>query len=226
MKHVETFVFSFFVAFGMLFMIVGLCLFIPEYSKQQQYQPITAEITDIRPRGNDDYTVLVSYTVDEAVYTQPLNMYSSSYYIGKKIDILYSPENPNEITSKNFAAISLIFPGIGFLFAGIGFIGFYVRIRKKNMRRRLTEYGERIYADFAEVSQNLYYSVNGRHPFQVICRWKNPADDQIYTFKSENIWEYPAFDASQQIPIYIDTFNLKKYYIALDEISQKAEQAL
>ena len=83
----------------------------------------------------------------------------------------------------------------------------------------MIERGEKIYADFIEVTQNFHYSVNNRHPYNVICRWQNPADGQTYTFKSENLWDYPQYLTAIQIPVYLDIFNIKKYYMDLSELS-------
>ena len=221
MKHVETFLFSAFFALGMFFIILGLAIFVPQYSRQQKYLPVQAEITEIFLSG-ENQNVIVEYTVDGVVYTEKLNFYSSSFYIGKEIDILYSPENPRQITTENSVLLFLIFPGIGGIFAIIGFSGIFVKARKKALRRKLLESGEKIYADFMEITQNFHYSVNHRHPYNVIGRWENPADGQTYIFKSENLWEYPEYlREATQIPVYTDIFNIKKYYMNLDEISGK-----
>ena len=222
MKHIETLIFSIFLTIGMVFVIIGLALFIPAYSHQQEYIPTKAEIIQIYYKGNDNHAVIVQYTVDGTVYTSELNLYSSSFSVGQEIDILYAPENPQKISAKDSAALSLIFTGVGAIFALIGFFGIFVKLRKKALRKHLIERGEKIYADFIEVTQNFHYSVNNRHPYNVICRWQNPADGQTYTFKSENLWDYPQYlteNTAIQIPVYLDIFNIKKYYMDLSELS-------
>lgn len=222
MKHIETFIFSMFFAIGMVFVIIGLALFVPAYSRQQEYIPAKAEIIQIYYEGKDDHTVIVQYTVNDTVYKSKLNFYSSSFSVGQEIDILYSPENPKKISAKDSAALFLIFPGVGAIFALIGFSGIFVKLRKKILRKRLLENGEKIYADFVEVTKNWHYSVNHRHPYNVICRWQNPTDGQTYTFKSENLWDYPQYlteNTEIQIPVYTDIFNIKKYYMDLSELS-------
>ncbi len=222
MKHIETFIFSIFFTLGMLFVVIGLALFVPAYSRQQEYIPAKAEITQIYFAEKDDHTVIVQYTVNDTVYTSELNFYSSSFSVGQEIDILYSPENPQKIAAKNSALLFLILPGIGAVFVLLGFGGLFVKIRRIFLRKQLLECGEKIYADFIEITTNWHYSVNHRHPYNVICRWQNPADGRIHTFKSENLWDYPQHlteNTEIQIPVYLDIFNIKKYYMDLSELS-------
>lgn len=105
---------------------------IPEHTKE-----ITAEIVSIKSRydgyndeyGTDyDYDVYVQYEIDGTIYTEELNSYSSEYYEGKEIEILYNIDDPSQIISKDFEEITGIFSilkkvGIGlFVFCGVMFL--------------------------------------------------------------------------------------------------------
>jgi len=118
----------------------------------------------------------------------------------------------------------LIFPGIGLLFAMIGGIGLLVRMIKKNKEKYLRENGEVVYGNYVETRLNFSYSVNNRHPYNVICKWNNPEDGKTYLFKSKNVWFNPEPKIEDEnittFPIYVDSNNKKKYVVDIDKLTE------
>ena len=57
----------------------------------------------------DDYNVFVEYEVDGTICVAELNSYSSDYYIGKKVDILYNEDDFTQIVSADIQEVVGIF---------------------------------------------------------------------------------------------------------------------
>ena len=81
--------------------------------------------------GEDDttnYTVIVEYRVDGQTYYGDLGELENGYTVGKRIEILYDPNDPAKIqtTDKIGPAIAVL---VGALFAGIGV---YMLVKGKN----------------------------------------------------------------------------------------------
>jgi len=94
--------------------------------KLKAYPKTEAEITRITTTysGEDtEYEVIVKYTVDGKEYERELGSYQSSFREGKKIEIAYNPENPNEIlqNSKTSNVLVIVVGSIAGL-AGVGML--------------------------------------------------------------------------------------------------------
>ena len=65
-------------------------------------------------------------------YEKRYSVYSSSYYVGKKIKIYYNKQKPFDSSIANMRFISLVGPGIGIIFLGISGL-FCLVFYKKNI---------------------------------------------------------------------------------------------
>ncbi len=113
--------------------------------------------------------------------------------------------------------------GIPFCAVGVGLL--ISKIKKIAGKKRAIESGDKIYADFQEVTINYSYSVNDRHPYIIICTGKDNITGQIRTFQSENLWYNPEYIISKKnittFPVYIDTTNRKKYHLSLENLEME-----
>lgn len=218
-----------FVVIGTIFIVVGIVLFCT-FSDTTDKAETSAIITDIIYRGHsgesNNYDVIVAYEVDGEEYETCLNEYSSSFYVGKEIDINYDVNNPHRIYSKfTYKSFTLIFSGIGLVFFVMGAIGLVGSKVRKSEIKSLRENGEVIYADYIKVSINPYIRVNNRCPFIIVCEWKNLENRENYLFKSENIWEDPEYIIREKgitkFPVYVKPNCYKKYVIDIDEIKSE-----
>lgn len=211
---------------GVVFLIVGATLIFANNSDVEDRVFVTGVITEISSyRDNDGerkQNVYVSYDVDGRRYESKLNAYSSSFKEGKEIEIYYDRNNPTKIGTNVTDILLFVFPAMGLLLVVIGGTGIYKKIKKKQDNRKLKETGERIFANYLEVSTNTSYVVNGRYPYNIICKWTNPEDQEEYIFKSENIWDDPSSIIEEKniktFAIYLDPTNKKKYVMDIDEI--------
>lgn len=166
------------------------------------------------------HTVYVEFKVDNQVYSGELNSYSSNMYIGKYTDIYYDPLNPYNFrtaSNKNNIA-SIIFFAIATILSFIGLRGLFKHIVSNNLKNKLIQTGTIVMAKFDRVELNVNYSVNGIHPYRIIC---HSIDTEYF---SNNILQNPeCFIQDKGIThfsVYIDPKNPKKYYMPLDELSE------
>ena len=221
----ENLVWLIFAGIGLIFTIVGIFVSINIFNYENKIDTtgtITRITTSRDSDGDTSHIVYVSYNVRGSYYESKLNSYSSTFYEGKTIDIYYDQNDPNKIGVKSLDLVFLIFPGIGLLFLVIGSSGLIIMKKKSSLEKRLKISGTTIYATYVETVMNTSYRVNGRSPYNIICEWINPADNQKYIFKSKNIWYNPSNTIAerniQQFPVYIDPNNMKKYAVDVDAI--------
>lgn len=219
-NKVENLIWIIFFGIGLIFVIIGIviCANIFNYKNKVETTGIITEIGSYRDLdGQRENSVYVEYTVDGRVYESALNGYSSNFYEGKEIEIYYDINNPSKIGVKSIDLVFLIFPGIGSIFLVIGGVGIIIKGRRKALEKKLMSYGDKVFAKIIDVCNNTRYTVNGRHPYVIICQWDNEIDGKEYIFKSGNLWFDPTFAIEQKnidtLPVYIDMNNKKKYVI-------------
>ncbi len=228
----EYLIWCIFFVVGLIFSIIGVlvCTNTFNYVNKIDTVGIISEITTYRGvDGDRAYNVYVTYNVNGREYNSRLNTYASNFYEGKEIDIYYDKDNPYEIGSKSLDYIFLVFPALGLIFLVMGGIGIYVKVNKKNRYKKLKAYGEKIDAIYTKTIVNIGYTVNRMHPYNIICEWVNPVDNQKYTFKSENIWTNPESIIAEKniktFPVYLDRKNKTKYIIDIDIIRNNIEDS-
>jgi Protein of unknown function (DUF3592) len=184
-------------------------------------------ITDLEYQRSSDkkssgtYHPVVTYTTQEGKeYTIHSNSGSNppSYTKGEKVDIYYNPKDPNDVSMPDFFSQwggGVITGGIGLIPTLIGFgILFAQRSRTKTITW-LRQFGTSVQADFEQVTLNESLSVNGKHPFHILCTWLDPGTNTIYSFKSENLWFDPSpYIQQKKLTVLIDPQNpAKKNYV-------------
>ena len=220
--------------FGIIFSVVGLIFFIAgiamtsyDTNFKKDALETTAVISSIETYrdsdGDTSHKVYVKYTVDGKEYEERLNYYSSGMRMGNEIQIYYKPEQPNRILGKSeFSFPGLIFSLMGFICAAIGLVFIFNKVMKIKNRKYLMENGELVYAEITEVNYNRSYSVNGRNPYTITCKWVDPSTGMYYFFKSETIWFDPEPIIRERdiktLPVYIDRYNPKKYAVSCEEL--------
>lgn len=226
-KKLDTLIWTIFSGIGVVFLIIGIILCVNIFNYKNKKDTI-GTITRISASQNHsrerDADVYVQYQVDGQTYESRLNYYSSSFYEGKEIEIYYDVDNPHKIGTKSGNLLFLMFPGFGLIFSGIGMSGLIVRRKKKRLEKRLRAEGRRILADYRGTVVNTSYTINGAHPYNVLCEWDNFEDNKKYLFKSKNIWFNPENIILERnittLPVYLDPQNIKKYYVDVDFLTE------
>jgi len=111
-------------------------------------------------------------------------------------------------------ALALTFLGIAFAGTGGGTIGY--GWWRGNVEAWLRQNGRVVEADFERVEINSTLYVNGRCPYRVVTQWLNRTTNDLYVFRSENLWFDPSnFVQNRKIRVYIDPGNPSRYYVDL-----------
>lgn len=229
-EKTEKFLWKLFTFIGIVFIIIGIGVLIMPFTIKNKVET-TGVISSINykydetSRKEDMPDVRVSYIVDGQEYETALSYYSSTFYEGKQLKIYYDKNNPQKIYAKAESSLAYIFLGLGAVFAGIGGSGIVIKSKKQKQINYLKANGNLINADYIETKINAHYSVNGKHPYNIYCRWIDPNNTKEYLLKSKNIWENPENIISEknitEFSVYIDKNNIDSYFIDTSIIEEK-----
>jgi hypothetical protein len=90
---------------------------------------------------------------------------------------------------------------------------FAIDLFKGRKKQALIETGVKIKTRFRSIHKNPGLEVNGQNPFRIRSEWKNPRSAEIHHFDSNNIWFDPTGHVPEEITLYIERENPKKYYV-------------
>ncbi|MGN0401279.1 MAG: DUF3592 domain-containing protein [Acetatifactor sp.] len=221
---VEVIIFAVFAIVGIGLFIGGVFFLKSSLEFKKIAKETTATISEIRTSTDSDgdihHSVYVTYKVNGDTYKdRPLNFYSSGMYEGKKMTILYDPNNPNRIgsASNNIFTTALLM-GMGLIFGSVGAIPLLLRAKKSSKRNRLRENGKVLHAKVVNIDINRSYSVNGRHPYFIICEYQDEYSGKTYRFKSENIWQEVVLNSmdEQYIDVFVNPGDFSQYTVDVE----------
>jgi len=204
--------------------IFGLIFNLGNNSFKKKAETTTAKIISIDII--DDWTTpIVEFYVGEEKYVGELNHYDSSMHVGQEVTIYYDPLNPNEFRGVGmelsslfwFSAIPLI---MGIIMIGVN-LGIGKVVKKSIMliekRKKIIEYNYILEADI--ISINLVPQAENMELYVMEAIYNNPADGNIYHFKSD----YFRYDAAsiiehyniKTIPVYVNPSDYTEYVVDL-----------
>ncbi len=215
---------------GAILLFVGLALLaaggfahVSASRFRETAQPATAVITDIVTTrsggrsGGTSHDVYVRYEVAGKQYNEKLPAHWSGMREGQEVEILYNPDNPSEIDSKNGGRVlALIFLGVGAVLALLG--GFLTRreLKKRLRIRRLLASGRAVHADVLGIYEDDSITLKSRgrktHPYRILCAWTNPDDGERREFESDPVWQHPGALAS--VTVYVNPADLREYHVS------------
>ena len=217
---------------GVIMLVIGVIVFVNGINKKNTYKTTEAVISEIESyRGSDGerhYTVYVTYRVPgtSKLHETEIGYYSSSMDEGDTIEVMYNPENPKEIVALNGYWIAAgIFTLMGVVFSIVGGSMFIAEVKKNKKMKTLLESGQYIMAKIESINLNYNYSVNGRHPYNIICNYYDDYKDVTYIYKSDNLWFDPEEIISsrgiEELKVYVDRNDPKKYYVDTTVLENK-----
>lgn len=227
-NKLENLIWIVFTCIGTISLIIGLVIVSNVFNYKNKVET-TGIITEISRNRNytkyrNKYKVFVSYTVEGKEYESILKIHYPNFYEGKEIEIYYDKNDPTKLGMKSSDLILIIFPLFGLVFFIIGVIGIFVKTNNKKLEKKLKENGKLIYADYVKTVLNEAFSVNKKHPYNIICEWNNPEDNEKYTFKSKNMWINPEKLIEEKniktLPVYINLENKNQYFIDIDILAK------
>jgi hypothetical protein len=89
--------------------------------------------------------------------------------------------------------------------------------RRRTFIRQLVENQRYIWCTIESVELNRNISINGRHPYYAVVRYRDHTGT-IRTFRSRNVMNLPNSIIGQQIKVYVDESNYRRYYVDLDRV--------
>jgi len=220
-----------FTAMKYIFTVIGVSLLISAMSDYNTTRSlldaaVSAEgtVVDLQESSGSSgslmYTPVIQFVDNAGKTVEFMSSVSSnppSYARDEKVEVLYSPHDSQDVIINSFfekwgGAVITAILGISF-FSG-GALIFLTGMLKGRKKIYLQRNGVLVNAKFQSVQLNHSLSVNGRHPYMIVCQWTNPANYCIHIFESENIWFDPSdFITTEEIKVFTDKRNSKKYYV-------------
>lgn len=212
-----------FVFVGIIMLIVGVVLFNSNKNFKESAMEVTGVITDITnyydSDGDEHHNVWVEYSVGGSYYNEKIGFYSSSMYEGKEIDLLVDPQYPTRVHSASGDVFMVcIFAGMGLLFSCIGGSVFVIGIRKGNKRNKLIAQGHSVLAQVTGGYLCHNYSVNGRHPYKLECKYEDIYSGITHIFESDYIWEDPQFYVGREVIVFCESDFNGDYYVDVESL--------
>lgn len=140
MKKSKTKLFFLYLVSGVIFLLVGVYLYLQTADFQKNGITTQAEIVLLEKnqdeKDKEEITVYVKYIVENTEYTGRLDYYSDLLSEGDMVTILYLPDNPQKITYSKFNTLPQILFFVGAAvcigFSIVCFIAIYRNKKKEN----------------------------------------------------------------------------------------------
>lgn len=211
---------------GLIFFIVGVCqlvagisIFVVGLKNQANSEKIVGMVSEVT---SDD--IWVEYRYMGRDYEDRLSFYSSLIQEGEAIDLYINPENPDVARSSTETSLGggiFIFMGAIFTFMGGSFL--FASGLKKSKYKQLQSTGRKLYAEVTGGRMCYNYTVNGRHPYKLECKYEDSFNGDTFLYSSDYMWDDPEYYTGQQVAVYVDQNDMGKYYVDLDSLQSKLE---
>jgi len=208
---------------GIIFLVVSIIIGLTDAKFKENADEVTAVISRIEGYrdidGDRNYDVFVDYSYGGRNFQDmPLNMYTSSMYEGKEIEILVDRNNPEKISAgSNVITIVFFCIGVGMMVAAL--IPLFIAANSNKKRDYLKQNGYTIEATVSEINMNYNLTVNGRHPYVIYCIYEDIYSGVQHRFKSGNIWNNPEpiIQQGTVLKVYVNSHSdFSKYYVDVE----------
>jgi len=117
----------------------------------------------------------------------------------------------------------LVFGIVGGIFTVLGCCFLPVVFLAGKKKRELLTKGQKIYAEVTNGQICYNYTVNGRHPFKLECKYEDPYTGATYLFSSECVWEDPLVYVGHSVPVYVDPNKMSRYYVDIESLKESVQ---
>lgn len=145
-----------------------------------------------------------------------------AFQVGEEVSLYYSPTDYNDVRLNTFFSlwgVSMILLFIGAIFTALGGGFVTASIIKKGRDSWLRKNGTVIRAELDSVIRNHNVKLNGVSPFQLLLKYSDNNTGQLYTFKSDNIYDNPEpylrTNGISIVNVLIDPQDPKRYLVDL-----------
>lgn len=214
-----------FLLFGIFMIVASVVMFVGNKKFEASAEKTMAVITDIdtyTTGSGDDRTthhdVYVEYRVGRQVYESMLDYYSASMHVGKEIEVMYNPADPDDIRgSKNFSWLILAL--IGLIFSGVGGGIFFANVAASINHKKLLENGDRVTGTITNVITVTNVRINHRHPFKAEVEVIDPYTGEKYLYSSKQVMDDIYYMVGSTVDVYVDHDDKSMYYVDLDSVA-------
>lgn len=207
---------------GVVFLLTSINLMIYNNKLKKENIKILATVTN--SDFNNQFTT-VSFFINEKEYNAIAQKYYSEVQIGDTIEIYYNKENPTQILLESNNKNPAIYFVISVILLAISLSVIIHKLNNLVDKETVKKTGKRVEAELEDIVYNTKITSNGKHPYYIICIWKNKVTGKTYRFKSDNLWYNPneQFKKSgiEKVPVYIIPSNPNQYYVDIDSINEK-----
>ncbi len=203
---------------GLLLIIGSLYTFIYDYISMENSIYISSKVTSIDVNSN---AADVKYTVNNKEYESKIPN-TNDYAVNDKVMIRVSIKNPLKHVNKHlYISVPALIIGILLLVITLKKSLEYLKKAKNIRNLRLT--GIYVQATITEIFVNsLGKKYKNYFPYKLRAKYLNPADNNIYTFDSEdtfiNLSDILGKYGTKWVVVYIDKTNPNNYYVDLNSL--------
>lgn len=101
---------------------------------------------------------------------------------------------------------------IPLIFVAVGVFFLYKFISGKILVKQLRENGRKVYAVITEVSINYSVSINGRHPYLLLCEYNGAR------FQADYMKPVTYDMTGKTVPVYVSEDDPAKYFVDVSEL--------
>lgn len=200
-------------AVGVLLLVISLLMAIHTMRFKADAKKVQGVITRIS-QGTE-----VEFSLDGQEYTVWLSEYSSLLHVGEEVDLYVDRDNPYHVRMGKLMYLGTYISCIvGAPFLVIGAVFLVIVIKKSSRKKKLMSTGRRVYAEVTGGLMNYNYTVNGRHPYKLECRYTDETTGMTIFCSSGNIWADPELYVGQQVTVWVDPADLSKYYVDVESL--------
>lgn len=217
---------------GVICLTLSAVLFQNTRSFKKTAHTTTGEVTNmirVEQAKNHSYSPVIRFQTDQGKTVEHVSsvlVKTDKYQVGDKVDMLYDPVNPKDTVIKGFFSewgLTMMFGYVGVVALLFGLAPLLWLKHKAKKTKTLMSTGRPVEATIQGVYPNKRFKVNGKNPFQIHAQWQDPATQNVYVFKSDNIWFDPThYIKKERITVFINPENLKKYYMDISFLPDKA----
>lgn len=221
-----------FAVVGICFLIAGIAIYIGNnsfFNNSEQTDAVISRIETEQYKITNDrrirHDVWVKYEINGENFEELLGYFDSGMRKGDVIAIHYDPNDPSKIRSVSGLKIILfVFVPLGSVFAILGIVFISINASSVLRRNKLIQTGERLTGVITKVKINNYVAINNRHPFKAECEVTDPYSGETVLYTSENITEDISGLVGMEVTVYVDSDNIKNYYVDVSELLDRYDQ--
>ncbi len=179
--------------------------------------------------GSDTYAPRVEYRLpsgETRTFTSGVRTSPPAYDVGERVTVSYDPQRPGAVRLHGTFSLwgfPIFLGGFGLVLGGAGGVMLAVRAARRRREAALRLHGRRVQARFQAVERNASLTVNGVHPWRIVCQWQDPTTGLLHVFKSRNLWFDPtSYVRAQELTVFVDPRNPRRYAVDVEFLPRLA----